>query len=214
MIRDSLLDEMKVVIQKAYDPEFKGIEATPDYARIVNDKHYERLIALLKDAQEKGASLAFGGNYDPHSRYIEPCILTDVTQDMTVMQEEIFGPILPIMTYENLDEAISLVNSFPKPLALYFFGEDAKARNQVLNETSSGNAVVNDCVLHFLHNDLPFGGVNNSGIGKAHGYYGFLAFSNEKGVLTQRVGTTSSTLLNPPYGVRTKQILSTLIKWF
>lgn len=212
--RDTLLDEMKVVIQKAYDPEFKGIEATPDYARIVNDKHYERLIALLRDAQEKGANLAFGGNYDPHSRYIEPCILTDVTQDMTVMQEEIFGPILPIMTYENLDEAISLVNSFPKPLALYFFGEDTKARNQVLNETSSGNAVVNDCVLHFLHNDLPFGGVNNSGIGKAHGYYGFLAFSNEKGVLTQRVGTTSSTLLNPPYGVRTKQILSTLIKWF
>ncbi|MFC3880167.1 aldehyde dehydrogenase family protein [Algoriphagus namhaensis] len=212
--RDTLLDEMKVFIQKAYDPDFKGIEATPDYARIVNDKHYERLISLMTDAQDKGAILAFGGNYDPHTRYIEPCILNDVTMDMKVMEEEIFGPILPIMTYENLDEAIALVNSLPKPLALYFFGEDGAAKNQVLSETSSGNAVINDCVLHFLHNDLPFGGVNNSGIGKAHGYYGFLAFSNEKGILTQRVGTTSSTLLNPPYGTRTKQILSTLIKWF
>lgn len=210
----ALLDEMKVVIQKSYDSDFKGIEKTPDYARIVNDKHYERLIAMLENAKAKGATLEFGGDYDPHERYIEPCILTDVSLEMQVMQEEIFGPILPVLTYETLGEAISLVNSLEKPLALYVFGDDSTARDQVLQETSSGNAVVNDCVLHFIHNNLPFGGVNNSGIGKAHGHYGFLAFSNEKGVLTQRVGTTSSTLLNPPYGVRTKQILSNLIRWF
>jgi aldehyde dehydrogenase (NAD+) len=83
-----------------------------------------------------------------------------------------------------------------------------------MTETSSGNMVINDCVLHFLHNELPFGGVNNSGIGKAHGYHGFLAFSNEKGVLKQRVGYNNVTLLRPPYGINTKQIISSLIKWF
>lgn len=208
-----LLDEMKVALQKFYDPEYQGIHHTADYARIVNDKHYERLIELLEDAKSKDAAVSFGGNHDPHERYIEPTIISDVTLEMKVMQEEIFGPILPVVTYEQLEDAISLVNSFPKPLALYFFGEDQSIKNHVLKETSSGNAVVNDCVLHFIHNDLPFGGVNNSGLGKAHGHYGFLAFSNEKGILTQRVGTTSSTLLNPPYGIRTKQILSTLIRW-
>lgn len=210
----ALLDEMKVVIQKSYDPDFKGIDLTPDYARIVNDKHYERLVHMIQDAQEQGAKLAFGGSYEPHQRYIEPIILIDVTLNMKVMQEEIFGPILPILTYDTLEEAIALVNSFEKPLALYVFGDDVAERDRVLFETSSGNAVVNDCVLHFIHNNLPFGGVNNSGMGKAHGHYGFLAFSNEKGILTQRVGTTSSTLLNPPYGIRTKQILSNLIRWF
>lgn len=211
---DSFLNEMKVRIQQAFDPKFKGIDATPDFARIVNDKHFKRLIELLEDAISKGAKVAFGGNYDPHQRYIEPTILTEVTKDMRVMQEEIFGPILPILRYSELKDAIDFVNAQPKPLALYFFGEDPEQRDQVLRETSSGNAVVNDCVLHFLHNELPFGGVNNSGIGKAHGFYGFQEFSNEKGILSQRVGTTSSTLLNPPYGLRTKQILNYLIRWF
>lgn len=211
---ETLLNEMKVKIQQTYDPDFKGIELTKDFARIVNDGHFKRLIDLLEDALAKGAKVAFGGNYDPHLRYIEPTILTEVNKDMRIMKEEIFGPILPIMTYDTLDDAINWVNSQPKPLALYYFGEDGEKRDQVLTETSSGNAVVNDCVLHFAHNELPFGGVNNSGLGKAHGYYGFQSFSNEKGVLTQRVGATSAAVLNPPYGAKTKQILNYLIKWF
>ncbi|MHA7131937.1 aldehyde dehydrogenase family protein [Algoriphagus namhaensis] len=209
-----LLDEMKVTLQKFYDSNYAGIDQSPDYARIVNDKHFERLISLLDDAKRKGAEIVFGGSHHPQDRYIEPTLLTNVSRDMEVMQEEIFGPILPILTYQFLDECIELVNSMAKPLALYFFGEGKMEQEKILSETSSGNAVINDCVLHFLHNELPFGGVNNSGIGKAHGHYGFLAFSNEKGILTQRVGTTSSTLLNPPYGLRTKKILSYLIKWF
>jgi aldehyde dehydrogenase (NAD+) len=133
---------------------------------------------------------------------------------MLILQEEIFGPILPILSYKNIQEAIVLINAQPKPLALYYFGSNSKNSNKILEETSSGNMVINDCVLHFLHNELPFGGVNNSGIGKAHGYHGFLAFSNEKGVLKQRVGYNNVSLLRPPYGVKAKKIIASLIKWF
>ena len=133
---------------------------------------------------------------------------------MLVMQEEIFGPLFPMIPYTTLDEAIRYVNSKPKPLALYYFGKNSEKSAKVLQETSSGNVVVNDCVIHFLHMELPFGGVNNSGIGKAHGFHGFLAFSNEKGVLKQRVGLNNVTLLRPPYGIKAKQIIASLIKWF
>ncbi len=212
--KDAFLDNLKLGIQKFYDSKFQGIENNPDYARIVNDKHFSRLVGMIEDAKGLGAKVEFGGQIDPQQRYIEPTLLSDVTLEMEVMQEEIFGPILPILTYSDMDEAIALVNSFPKPLALYFFGEDKNVRDKVLEETSSGNTVVNDCVIHFVHTEMPFGGVNNSGIGKAHGFFGFQAFSNEKGVLTQRVGVTSSKLIHPPYTSKTRQTINFLLKWF
>jgi aldehyde dehydrogenase (NAD+) len=212
--KEEFILQAKLQILAYYDPEFKGIEKSPDYARIINEKHFERLKAFLDDATEKGGRIAFGGKCENSSRYIEPTLLTDITPEMLVFQDEIFGPILPILTYSTLQDAIDLINSQPKPLALYYFGSNTSHSQKVLSETSSGNMVINDCVLHFLHNELPFGGVNNSGIGKAHGYHGFLAFSNEKGVLKQRVGYNNVTLLRPPYGIKTKQIISSLIKWF
>lgn len=212
--QEILLSELKVALQKMYDPEFKGIDQSPDMARIINDKHFERLASYIEDAVSKGAKIAFGGKLNPHSRYIEPTILTEVTDEMLVMKEEIFGPIFPVKSYKTLEGAIKYVNSKPKPLALYYFGIKPEDTIQVLQETSSGNAVINDCVLHYLHMELPFGGVNNSGIGKAHGYYGFLAFSNEKGVLKQRVGLNNVTLLRPPYGIKAKKIIESLIRWF
>lgn len=212
--QETLLSEMKVALQKMYDPDFKGIDQSPDMARIINDKHFERLRRYTEDAVGKGAEIAFGGKTNSKTRYIEPTILINLTDEMLVMQEEIFGPIFPIVSYSTLEEAISYVNSKPKPLALYYFGAKSEDTYKVLRETSSGNAVINDCVIHYLHMELPFGGVNNSGIGKAHGYYGFLAFSNEKGVLKQRVGLNNVTLLRPPYGIRAKQIIASLIKWF
>src|SRR5690606_25302720 len=115
--------------------------------------------------------------------------------------------------YRSIGEAIDYINNKPKPLALYIFDSSGET-TEVLEKTSSGNAVINDCVLHFLHNNLPFGGVGNSGLGKSHGYFGFLAFSHEKGVLQQRVGLNNATLLRPPYGLRAKQIIQSLIKWF
>jgi aldehyde dehydrogenase (NAD+) len=212
--REEFILQAKVQLQKYYDPDFKGIEKSPDYARIINHKHWGRLKVFLEDAIEKGGRVVFGGKTEESSNYFEPTLITEITPEMALFKEEIFGPILPIINYKNIQEAIDLINSQPKPLALYFFGSKQTNAQKVMTETSSGNMVINDCVLHFLHNELPFGGVNNSGIGKAHGYHGFLAFSNEKGVLKQRVGYNNVTLLRPPYGINTKQIISSLIKWF
>lgn len=212
--KERLTMEMKGFLQKFYDPEFKGIEQSPDYARIIGPKHFQRLTGYLADAVSKGAKLVFGGKTEESTCYISPTILSDIKEDMAVFREEIFGPILPILTFSEIEEAIALINSKPKPLALYYFGNDVKNSKKVLEETSSGNVVINDCVLHFLHNNLPFGGVNNSGMGKAHGHAGFLAFSHEKGVLKQRVGLNNVTLLRPPYGIKAKKIIQSLIKWF
>lgn len=212
--KDQLIMELKVFLQKFYDPEYKGIEKSPDYARIIGSRHFKRLSQYLSDAILKGASLEFGGKTEESTCYVEPSLLSNIEKDMDVFKEEIFGPILPILTFSKIDEAIALINSKPKPLALYYFGNDTKNSKKVIEETSSGNVVINDCVLHFLHNNLPFGGVNNSGMGKAHGHAGFLAFSHEKGVLKQRVGLNNVTLLRPPYGFKTKKIIQSLIKWF
>lgn len=212
--KDRLIMELKVFLQKFYDPEYKGIEKSPDYARIIGARHFKRLSSYLDDAILKGASLEFGGKSAESTCYIEPTVISGIKEDMEVYKEEIFGPILPILTFSKIDEAIDLINSKPKPLALYYFGNDSSNSKKVIEETSSGNVVINDCVLHFLHNNLPFGGVNNSGMGKAHGHAGFLAFSHEKGVLTQRVGINNVTLLRPPYGIKAKKIIQSLIKWF
>lgn len=209
-----LMMELKLGLQKMYDTEYKGIEESADLARIVNKKHFDRLMDYLADAEQRGASITFGGNSNAPTHYIEPTILTNVDDSMKIMQEEIFGPLLPIRTFQKLDEAIDYINSKPKPLALYYFGNEKTRQQLVIAETSSGNAVINDCVLHYSHPNLPFGGVNNSGIGKAHGHFGFLEFSNQKGVLKQRIGMTNISMLRPPYGFRTKQLISSLIKWF
>lgn len=213
-VKDDFLNELKKQIDKMYDPSGKGVEKSKDYARIVNGKHLQRLKKLLADAEFKGAHKFYGGYIDEEDNFIEPTILTDLSEDMEVMQEEIFGPILPIISFGDLEEAIQYINMKPKPLSLYVFSNDTDNIKRVFKETSSGGAVANDCVLHFLQNELPFGGVNNSGLGKAHGHYGFLAFSNEKAVLQQRVGLTASKPLYPPYGFASKKIIDSLLKWF
>ncbi|WP_103925743.1 aldehyde dehydrogenase family protein [Algoriphagus boritolerans] len=212
--KDRLIMELKVFLQKFYDPKFEGIEKSPDYARIIGPRHFKRLCGYLADAVSKGASLDFGGKTVESTFYIEPTLLSNINKDMEVFNEEIFGPILPILTFTKIEEAIALINSKPKPLALYYFGNDTQNSKKVIEETSSGNVVLNDCIIHFLHNNLPFGGVNNSGMGKAHGHAGFLAFSHEKGVLKQRVGLNNVTMLRPPYGIQAKKIIQSLIKWF
>jgi aldehyde dehydrogenase (NAD+) len=208
------LEELKVQILKMYDPSGKGIERSKDYARIVSTKHLKRLKHLIADAEIKGAKSFFGGYVNEEENFFEPTIITEVTDEMTILQEEIFGPILPVKPFDDLEQAINYINSKPKPLALYIFSKDNNPIQNVFKNTSSGAVVANDCVLHFLQNELPFGGVNNSGIGKAHGHFGFLAFSNEKAVLKQRIGLTASKPLFPPYGMVNKKIIQSLLKWF
>jgi aldehyde dehydrogenase (NAD+) len=212
--KEIFLGHAREVLNSYYDPNGKGIMQSPDYARLINAKHFERIRQLLEDALQKGAQVEAGGELDEETRYVAPTLISAITEDMQVYQEEIFGPILPILTYSHLNDALALIHSQPKPLALYFFGKDEGRAKRVMAETSSGNLVINDCVLHFLHSELPFGGVNNSGIGKAHGKYGFMAFSNEKGVLKQRIGFNNVSLLRPPYGIRVKKLIATMMKWF
>lgn len=213
-VKKELINALKSSIEAMYNSSGKGVQASPDYARIVNIKHLNRLSSMLQDAVDKGAVIEFGGVIDVGENYFEPTIISGVTEEMEIMQEEIFGPILPIMEYQNVEEAIDYINKHPKPLALYSFSKSEAFNKQVIAHTSSGGAVANDCVLHFLQTELPFGGVNNSGIGKAHGYYGFLAFSNEKAVMKQRIGFTASKPLYPPYGALAKKVVESLLKWF
>ncbi|HYC87261.1 MAG TPA: aldehyde dehydrogenase family protein [Chryseosolibacter sp.] len=191
-----------------------NFQESPSYCRIVNGKHFQRLNNLLQDALTRGAKIELGGNVDERSRFFPPMILSHVPSDSAVMQEEIFGPILPVVTYATLEEAINLINARPKPLALYLFTRLSQEKRQVLQAISAGGVCINDSAIHFLHHKLPFGGTGNSGIGKSHGHYGFLAFSNEKPVLQQRRGFTSVKLLYPPYTAFTKRIMDWFLKLY
>lgn len=212
-IAPALIEEMIRQTQNLFG-EGQDIEKSKSYCRIVNDRHFLRLNELLQDALEKGATLAWGGKTDHSTRFFHPMILAQVPMQSRLMNEEIFGPILPVITYKHLDEAIRIINSKPKALALYLFTRRKKIQEKILNETSSGGVCINDCGIHFLHHNLPFGGVNNSGIGKSHGYYGFLAFSHEKAVLKQKSGFTSVRAFYPPYTNLSKRLMDWFLKLF
>lgn len=176
---------------------------SPHLARIVNEHHAGRLRGLLDDALAKGARVIQGGKSE--GRFLEPTLIEALTPEMEIDREEIFGPILPIMTYANIGEPIAAINQRPKPLALYVFESDKALIDRVLKETSSGGVSVNAAFLHYAHPGLPFGGVNNSGIGAAHGIHGFRAFSHEKSVLTNRFSAVP--MLFPPYTERVKRLI-------
>ena len=151
-------------------------------AQIVNPQNFARIKALFDDAIAKGAKIAVGGELEESDRTIHPTLLTDVTPDMQIMQEEIFGPILPVMNCESIDDAVSYIEARDKPLALYVYSNDQDNIDKVLNRTSSGGVTVNGVFSHYLENKLPFGGVNGSGTGSYHGVFGFRAFSHERAV--------------------------------
>lgn len=212
--KKELIECLRTEVLKLFTEKGESLEDSPHYARIVNQRHFERLQHLVEDAISRGAKLELSGPVNPSQRFMHPVILADVPDDALIMQEEIFGPVLPVRTYALLDEALDLINRKPKPLALYLFGADKSAEKRIISETSSGAVCVNDCAIHFLHINLPFGGVNHSGIGKAHGFYGFQAFSNEKPVLVQRKGFTAVSMFYPPYTKRVKQLTDWLIRLF
>lgn len=213
-VAGDLVKHLKEQIPALFGGSSKRIADSPDYARIVNEKHFARLSDILREAESKGAKVETGGEMDFTQRFFHPVVLTNVPRQARIMEEEIFGPILPILTYNVLDEAIDYINSKPKPLALYIFGKSSSEINRIKNETSSGSVCINDCAIQFLHPYLPFGGVNTSGIGKSHGYAGFLAFSNEKPVLRQRSGLTAFRLFYPPYTPGVQRMIDWLLKLF
>lgn len=211
--RDQLVAEIGAVVQRFYNPTGEGIAASASFARIVNDHHYARVAGLLTEARAQGATVALGGHTDAPQRFIEPTVLTDVPAESRLMQEEIFGPLLPVRTFRDLPEAVAEVNSRPHPLALYVFTQRVEHQRYLLQNIPAGGACVNETILHLGHPELPFGGMGNSGLGRAHGLAGFQAFSNEKSVLQQRVGRTGLKPIYPPYTPQVKKLVNWLLKW-
>lgn len=168
--------------------------------RIIDAKAAKRLQDLIIDAVEKGASIAIGGKNDVADRYVSPTVLKDVSDQMDIMQSEIFGPILPIITYENLNQAIKIVQNRPKPLALYIFGKSPKAIKEIISRTTAGSTCINNTIIQIENLSMPFGGVGNSGIGNYHGFYGFKTFSHERNIMQQH-SFNAVKFFYPPYGV-------------
>lgn len=179
--KDEFTATMKATIEAMYGTDGLGADSSA-YARMVNAHHYRRVKNLLEEAIENGAGIVTGGTTDDDENYIAPTLLGNVSLDHAIMKEEIFGPVLPVVTYQTLEEAIALVNQGERPLALYVFGQDKKATEQVINETTAGGSVVNHVIMHYFSPFLPFGGVGNSGTGRGNGHFGFLDFSNHRPV--------------------------------
>lgn len=195
---------------------YPQILATPDYSSIVSARHFERLSGYLKDAMAQGAVVenlaAHAEAPDATSRRMPPLALTGVHDGMRVMQDEIFGPLLPVLGYRDIDAAIDYVNARPRPLALYLFDTNAARTDRVLARTVSGGVTINDTILHIAQESLPFGGVGPSGMGAYHGYEGFLTFSKLKPVFRQS-RFNGVAMFNPPYGARFARMIKLLKRW-
>ncbi|WP_027002198.1 aldehyde dehydrogenase family protein [Hugenholtzia roseola] len=200
-------------IQKFYGETPQERLQSPDFARIISEKHCNRLATLIGKAKGEGALVRIGGTMALEDRYIAPTVLSEVKPDSEIMKEEIFGPVLPILRYKNLEDAISLIQSKDKPLALYIFSQNGKNVDQILAQTSAGGTCINDTLVHYFQHELPFGGVNQSGIGKAHGYFGFLEFSNQRAVLKQPTRFSAAQLMYPPYKNEVKTLIDFSMKW-
>ena len=185
--------------------------AAPDLARIVNERHARRLAALLEDARASGAAVLHGGETDPERRFVAPTLLGDVPDGARIMREEIFGPVLPLIAYRSEDEVLERINAAPKPLALYIWTRRRELARRLIRRTSAGGTCINQVALQFVHHNLPFGGVNHSGIGSYHGEWGIRAFSHERAVLDAKLQLSRAFF--PPYGKRARRMLALLTKW-
>lgn len=197
---------------EAYSKAVRGFYPTladnPDYTAIINERQLARLNAYVKDATDKGATLI--RLYDQgQARRMAHSLLLNVSDDMTVMQDEIFGPVLPIVPYRGIDQAFAYINQRPRPLALYYFGYNKREQDRVLHETHSGGVCLNDTLLHVAQDDMPFGGIGPSGMGHYHGHEGFLTFSKAKGVLVKQ-RLNAAKLIYPPYGKSIQKLIQKL----
>jgi coniferyl-aldehyde dehydrogenase len=210
--RDHVSALVQALLSKLQDmyPSFRD---NNDYSWIVNDKQFARLHRVLQDAISRGAvvhSANKGEESFAGTRIIPPTIITNVNKDMLILQDEIFGPLLPIIPYDDFSEALQYVQDGPRPLALYYFGAHSEEQQLVLQKTHSGGVCINDTVFHVAQDDLPFGGVGASGMGHYHGHEGFLTFSKARAVLAKG-SLNSARLVYPPYGGK---LLNSIYKLF
>lgn len=211
-VRDAFVAACQAIIKARYGDSAQSQRSNADLTHIINQRHTQRIEGLLQDATARGARVLSGGEVDTAGNYIAPTLIDRVPPDARLMQEEIFGPVLPILTYTDLQQVIRAINADHKPLALYLWSNNQSTIDTVLSQTSSGGACVNHCMIQFAHGNLPFGGVNNSGIGSAHGVYGFKAFSHERAVL--RGGWLPSIRMYfPPYTAARSKLMNLLVNW-
>ncbi len=208
--KDALVSELKKQLESFYP---KGASESESYARIINKTHFRRLQNALNTAVSEGAEILYGGESNEENRFFEPTLIGNVPEDASLLQEEIFGPILPLVIVKDAGEAVKIINSKPRPLALYTFSKNKSAIRSLSENTRAGTACINHNVVHLSNNHLPFGGINNSGIGKAHGHYGFLAFSNERSTIRQYT-PSSIDLLTPPYTDFKQRLVDATLRWF
>ncbi|EJL29335.1 NAD-dependent aldehyde dehydrogenase [Caulobacter sp. AP07] len=211
---DAFVAEAKAAVGRT----FPTLKDNPDYTAVVAQRHYDRIKGHVDDARAKGATIveinpAGEGLSQQEHRKIAPTLILNPTDDMTVMQDEIFGPVLPVKTYQEVEEAVDYINAHDRPLGLYWFGTDTAERDMVLTRTTSGGVTVNDVVFHVAQEDLPFGGVGPAGMGSYHGRDGFMEFSHKKAVFHQLKKDIAPMLaLRPPYGAAIRKYLAGQIK--
>lgn len=204
MLPDTAVETFVDTAKHFVDSSFPTIQSNDDYTSIISQRHYNRLIHLLEDAKAKGANVINLAPVDEpdcqaSTRKIAPHLVLNVSDDMLIMQEEIFGPLLPIKTYAQIDESIDYINAHPRPLAVYFFSENQEQQQHIANRTTSGALVINDVMTHAVIDSLPFGGVGGSGIGAYHGIHGFKRFTHAKPVVIQSKDGTTNLRLRAPY---------------
>ena len=204
------LDEIKKNLNEFYTED---ASQESSYSRIVNNRHYNRIKSYVDDAVSKGAKVEIGGKFDGEQDYISPTVMTNVAKDSTLMTEEIFGPILPVYGFSNINEVISDINSREKPLGLYIYSKNNKNIDKIISNTRAGGTCVNHNAAHYYNNNLPFGGSNNSGIGKGHGWFSFEAFSNSRAVFKQHIPNALDMLV-PPYNDFKQKLIDLTIKYF
>ena len=194
LVHESNMQRLREQIE-TYVQRFYGVnpQVSPDYARIINRHHFNRLVALLD-----GSRILFGGQSDPEDLYIAPTLVEDPGREHPLMRDEIFGPILPMLPFDDLAEVVSILNSCPKPLALYIFSNRPQNCQKVIQDVSFGGGCINDTILHFANTNLPFGGVGNSGMGRYHGRSSFDVFSHQKGIFKKSFAYEPP-LRYPPY---------------
>ena len=213
-VAEELVETLKVKMTEQYNAEQTGFENSPNMNCIINERHMQRIVGLIDDALEKGATLAFGGKNFPEKRIIEPTILTNVTEDMRIMQEEVFGPVLAVMTFKERDELPGIIANRPNPLAYYVYATDKSAIDYFLSICNSGSAVVNNnCIQSGTNPHLPFGGTGASGMGRIGGFRGFEELSNARSVVIQPLDRFRNFLINlPPYSKRYEGLIMGAIK--
>ena len=215
-VHDALLAKTAKAIEKLYGTTPEARQSSPDLCRLIHQRHFERAKHYMDDAVAKGAHITFGGRTDAAERYMETTLLQDVPDEAELWSDELFSPLLPFRAYQTPDEAIAFVQQHPRPLAFYIFSRNQQHIKRLIQHSRAGTTVVNDIALQFYNSELPFGGVNYSGMGKGHGHFAFLEFSNARAIVRQNSWLPVTRFFRPPYAQHpfwVKSLIRALTRW-